>query len=159
MQELIQAEITETAHETAEKHGCKPHLSRQHASAPFQASDEDDEDDRSFMESLGESSEDDEHDAVVNNAEVSSTLFPLRLNILISYLKLAKSLLSKTIPLAQKKKSRHRKNDAKQKRSKSPANDAIKDASTPKKPWCQSVTIKEVEDEDAPRPSMQVVHG
>ena len=57
------------------------------------------------MESLGESSKDDECNAVVDNAEVSSTLFPLRLNILISYLKLAESLPSKTIPLAQKKKS------------------------------------------------------
>jgi hypothetical protein len=111
------------------------------------------------MESLGESSEDDEHDVVVDNAEVSSTLFPLRLNILISYLKLAESLLSKTIPLAQKKKSRCRKNDAKRKRSKSPANDAVKDASTSKKPRRQSVTIEEVEDEDAPRPSTQTVRS
>ena len=60
MQELIQAEIAETAREAAKKCGHKPCVSRQHAPAPFQASDEDDEDDRSFMESLGESSEDDE---------------------------------------------------------------------------------------------------
>ena len=114
MQELIQAEIAETTCEVAEKHGCKPHVSCQHAPAPFQASDEDDEDDASFNESLGESSKDDEHDAMVDNTEVSSTLLPLRLNpILISYLKLAESLPSKTIPLAQKKKSRCRKNDPK----------------------------------------------
>ena len=107
MQELIQAEIAETAREVAEKCGHKPRISRQHAPALFQASDEDDEDDADFNESLGESSEDDEHDAMVDNAEVSSTLLPLRLNpILISYLKLAESLPSKTIPLAQKKKSR-----------------------------------------------------
>ena len=114
MQELIQAEIAETAREVAEKCGRKPHVSHQRAPAPFQASDEDDEDNTSFNESLGESSEDDEHDAMVDNAEVSSILLPLRLNpILISYLKLVESLPSKTILLAQKKKSRCRKNDPK----------------------------------------------
>ena len=97
---------------------------------------------------------------MVNDAEVSSTLLPLRLNpILISYLKLAESLPSKTIPLAQKKKSRRRKNDPKQKRSKSPAKDADKDANTSKKPRRQSVTIEEVEDENAPHPSTQTVHS
>ena len=74
MHELIQAEIAETAYEAAKRCGCKPCVSHQHAPAPFQDSDEDDEDDRSFMESLGEGSEDDEHDAVVDNTEVSSTL-------------------------------------------------------------------------------------
>ena len=49
MQESIQAEIAKTAREAAEKHGCKPRISCQHAPAPLQASDEDDEDDRSFM--------------------------------------------------------------------------------------------------------------
>ena len=37
--------------------------------------------------------------------------------------------------------------------------DADKDANTSKKPQRQSVTIEEVEDEDAPRPSTQMVHS
>ena len=48
MQELIQAEIAETAREVAEKCGRKPCVSRQCAPALFKASDEDDEDDASF---------------------------------------------------------------------------------------------------------------
>jgi hypothetical protein len=65
-------------------------------------------------------------------------------------LKLAESLPSKTIPLTQKNKSRCRKKDPKQKRSKSPAKDVAKAANTSKKPRHQLVTIEEVEDEDAP---------
>ncbi|KAM6491976.1 hypothetical protein JOM56_012614 [Amanita muscaria] len=135
-QESIQAEIAETAQEAAEK-GLRikipSRVPRQHDSAPpagGTASDEDDKGDTSFVESSGESSEDDEHEAVVDHAE------------------LAESLPSKTIPLTRKKKSRRRKKDPKRKRSKSPAKDVVKDATTSKKPRCQSITNKEVDDED-----------
>ncbi|KIL55008.1 hypothetical protein M378DRAFT_201131 [Amanita muscaria Koide BX008] len=140
MQESIQAEIAETAREAAEKSlriKIPSRVPRQRASAPHAGGTASEEDDGSFVESSGESSEDDEHEAVVDNAE------------------LAESLPSKTIPLAQKKKSRQRrKNDPKRKRSKSPAKGVIKDASTSKKPRCQSLTIEEVEGTDT-APSSQ----
>jgi hypothetical protein len=74
-QESIQAEIAETAQEAAEKRLRRPHTSRHHATAPSEASDEDDV---SFVESSDDSSEDDEHEAVVDNVEVSSTLFKFK---------------------------------------------------------------------------------
>jgi hypothetical protein len=152
MQKSIRAEIAETAREAAEKCLRRPRTSRRHATAPSSASDEDDE---SFVKSSADSSEDDEHDAVVNNVEVSSTLFKFKFILTAQLnLKLAESLPSKTIPLTQKNKSRRRKKDPKRKRSKSPTKDVTKAASTSKKTRRQSVTIEEVEDEDAP--SIQV---
>jgi hypothetical protein len=152
MQESIRAKIAETASEAAEKCLRRPLTSRRRATAPSEASDEDD---GSFVESSDDSSEDDEHEAVVDNVEVSSTLFKFKFILTVQLnLKLAESLPSKTIPLTQKNKSRHRQKDLKQKRYKSLAKDIAKAANTSKKPRRQSVIIEEVEDEDAP--SIQV---
>lgn len=59
--------------EAAEKCVHKPRISCQHTPAPLEASD-DIEDDGSFVGSSGDSSEADEHDAVVDYTEVSSIM-------------------------------------------------------------------------------------
>jgi Mg2+ and Co2+ transporter CorA len=72
MQELIQAEIAETAREAAEKRSRRPRVSLRRRTVVSEASDADD---GSFVESSCDSSEDDEEEAVVNNVEVSLIQF------------------------------------------------------------------------------------
>ena len=70
MQELIQAEIAKATREAAEKCVHKLCIPRQRILATLQASDNDIEDDGSFVGSSGDSSEDDELDTVVKNTEL-----------------------------------------------------------------------------------------
>ena len=79
MQEFIQAEIAETApsHGAAEKCArktCTPHRVKA-------TSEVSDEDDGSFVKSSGESSEDDEQEAVVDNVEVSPDMTSFLFNV------------------------------------------------------------------------------
>ena len=80
MQEFIQAEIAETApsHGAAEKRARKTRTPHYRVKAASEISDEDD---GSFVKSSGESSEDDEQEAVVDNVEVSPDMTSFLFNV------------------------------------------------------------------------------